>query len=392
MSTGYKRGKTKYPGVFYVSRKGERFIYIFYRMPGSPKQIEEKLGSVTAGWTPARANQERLRRIAGKSQSNTEKRQAEINRPTFLRLWESYLECKGDEVRGLVQDKNRFKTHVAPALGDKIPAELVPLDLERLRKQVVKTHSTGTVRNVLELIRRLINHGTKMRLCGPLDWTVELPAVDPNAERIEVLTQEQFRSLNEVWQNYPDRQIARFHQFVGWSGMRPSEPFKLRWSDIDFKNGFLIKRNTKSGKKVELFMNDSVREILLNKRRFLDRSAQPMRESEFVFPTEQGNQRSRDSYQRHFRAIRDAAGIPSSYRPNYCLRDTLASMMLSGGASLEEVGYQLGHEAGSPMTRRYAKFVKDAQLAIVNKSQKALQQMLNQVTEVDILDRQQANA
>ena len=30
--------------------------------------------------------------------------------------------------------------------------------------------------------------------------------------------------------------------------------------------------------------------------------------------------------------------------------------MLSDGATFDEVGYQLGHEPGSPMTRRYAQF------------------------------------
>ena len=46
--------------------------------------------------------------------------------------------------------------------------------------------------------------------------------------------------------------------------------------------------------------------------------------------------------------------------------------MLSEGATLDEVGYQLGHEPGSPMTKRYAKFILDAQQRIVDHSENVL--------------------
>ena len=74
MATGYKREKTKYPGVFLVERDSRKFLYILYRKPGSRKLIEEKLGSSKNGWTPAKASLERSRRIEGKA-SNVEKRE-----------------------------------------------------------------------------------------------------------------------------------------------------------------------------------------------------------------------------------------------------------------------------------------------------------------------------
>ena len=75
-----------------------------------------------------------------------------------------------------------------------------------------------------------------------------------------------------------------------------------------------------------------------------------------------------DSYLRHFRRIRALAGIPEEYRPNYCLRDTVASRLLSSGATLDEVAYQLGHSPGSPMTRRYARFLESAQRGIADRT------------------------
>ena len=58
---------------------------------------------------------------------------------------------------------------------------------------------------MLELLRRIINFGVRQRHCATLDWTIELPKQDPNSERIEVLTPEQFQNLQQVWESHPDR-------------------------------------------------------------------------------------------------------------------------------------------------------------------------------------------
>ena len=194
-----KRNSTGYRGVFYVERKGERILSIFYRKPGDRKQYEEKLGTSAQGWTPARANAERTRRINGQELTNNERRQAQAeakrdaeSRPTIERLWDLYLESKGDQLKGVVTDKNRFNLHLRKALGNKTPQELVPLDVERLLRQSAKHHEPATTRNVLELLRRITNFGARQRHCAALDWTIELPKQDPNSEHIEVLTPEKF--------------------------------------------------------------------------------------------------------------------------------------------------------------------------------------------------------
>jgi len=378
-----KRTPTGYKGVFYVERKGERILCIFYRKPGDRKQYEEKLGTSAQGWTPARANAERTRRINGQELTNNERRQAQVEakrnaeaRPTIERLWQWYLESKGDQLKGVVTDKNRFDLHLRKPLGTKTPQELVPLDVERLRRHITKNHSIATTRNVLELLRRVINFGVRQRHCPALNWVIELPKQDPNSERIEVLTPEQFQNLRQVWESYPDRQLSHLHQFIGWTGSRPSEALKLLWKDIDFDRGNYIKRDTKSGKTLIQPMNEKVREVLLRQRELLNSSSGELQESSYVFPASDGGLRRLDSLKKRFSQLRDLAGIPKEFRPNYCLRDTIASMMLSNGATLAEVAYQLGHAPGSPMTRRYAKFIPAAQQSIANKAQEAMSSLL----------------
>ena len=47
------------------------------------------------------------------------------------------------------------------------------------------------------------------------------------------------------------------------------------------------------------------------------------------------------------------------------------------GATLDEVAYQLGHSPGSPMTRRYARFLESAQRGIADRTQRVMDEMLN---------------
>ena len=382
------RVPTSYKGVSYVEKNDERIFYITYRRPESRKLYEEKVGLKSQGWTVARAAAERAKRIAGQAQNNEEKRQAtklarlaESEKPTIDRLWQLYLETKGSSLKGITTDKNRYELHIKNTFGKKTPQELAPLDVDRLRLKLLKEHSSKTVSNVLELLRRIVNFGVRKKLCPVLDWTIQLPKADPDSERIEILSDEQFRKLHEVWDAYPDQHIAHLHQFIAWTGSRPSEPMKLLWKDVDFLRKNYIKRDTKSGKSLIFPMSDRLHYILQQQRELLEDCPEVMRTSRFVFPGPAGGQRKLDSYLWHFRRIRDLAGIPEEYRPNYCLRDTVASRLLSSGATLDEVAYQLGHSPGSPMTRRYARFLESAQRGIADRTQRVMDEMLEKVKQ-----------
>ena len=106
--------------------------------------------------------------------------------------------------------------------------------------------------------------------------------------------------------------------------------------------GTFTKRDTKSGKSLVFRMNQKVRAILQVQRALLDESVESMQTSQFVFLRPLGGQRKLDSFLRHFRRIRDFAGIPEDYLPHYCLRYTIATRLLSSGLYLDEVAHRLG--------------------------------------------------
>ena len=103
-----------------------------------------------------------------------------------------------------------------------------------------------------------------------------------------MLTPEQFQNLQQVWESYPDRQLAHLHQFIGWTGSRPSEALKLLWKDVDFGRRNYTKRDTKSGQTLLQPMNEKVREVLLQQKELLNNSSAERQESSYVFPASDG--------------------------------------------------------------------------------------------------------
>ena len=79
---------------------------------------------------------------------------------TIQRLWEEY-KINNPALKGIVTDQNRYDNYIDPHFGGKEPNELIPLDVDRLRIKLLKTKSPGTVKNILELLRRIINFGVK---------------------------------------------------------------------------------------------------------------------------------------------------------------------------------------------------------------------------------------
>lgn len=346
-----KRFKTRYAGVYYVegtsvgSGKTERIYYIRYRKDG--QEIEEKAGrQFQDDMTPARANGIRSHRIEGGS-SNKERRAekeaqkaAEMNKWTIERLWEQY-KANNPGLKGIVTDENRFQKHIKPKIGDKEPQDILPLDIDRIRLKLGKKRKPGTVKNVLELIRRIVNFGTKKNLCPGLAFVIEMPKV--YNLKTEDLTPEQLSKLLEEIEKDPNIQAANLMRMVLYTGMRRSELFKLRWKDIDEQRGFIKIVDPKGGPDQKIPLNDGVKEVLKN---------HPKTDSPYVFPGRNGRQRVDIHHQ--VNRIRDNAGLPKDFRALHGLRHVYASMLASSGkVDMYTLQKLLTHK--SPViTQRYA--------------------------------------
>ncbi len=347
-----KRIKTKYPGVYYreVQRIGgrgtERVYYIVFKKDG---QIhEEKVGRQFADdMTPARAANIRGERIEGKRLSRKELREEEEKRKaaeegkwTIHRLFSHYLEGRPQN-KARATDAGRYRKYLEPDFGNKEPAELVPLDIDRLRLKLLKGLSPQTVKHVLNLLTWIINYGVKRGLCEPLKFHIQKPTV--NNIRTEDLTPEQLSRLLDAIEKDENVVAQGIMKMALFTGMRRGELFRLKWEDIDFERGFIRIRDPKGGKDQQIPLNDSARRVI---------EAQPRSQSEYVFPGENGGQRVTIS--KAVNRIKKRAELPADFRPLHGLRHVYASMLASSGqVDMYTLQKLLTHK--SPlMTQRYA--------------------------------------
>lgn len=345
------RFKTSYPGVYYIEGTGldgkpERIYILRYRKDG--KLIEEKAGrQFRNAMTPAKASKVRERRAEGKELTNTERRDHDAAKKaalegcwTIARLWDAYLENRTD-LKGIVTDRNRFTKHIKPTLGHKEPGDLIALDVDRLRLGLLKKRSPATVRNVLELLRRIVNFSIEKKGLAPLPFKIEMPAVDNQVT--EDLAPEQLQALLEAIDADTHTDARAIMKMALYTGMRRGELFKLKWSDLDFNRGFIKIRDPKGRVSQTIPLNEAARTIL---------EQHPRTESDFVFPGRKGNQRT--DIKKAVNRIRAAAGLPASFRPLHGLRHVYASMLASSGqVDLYTLQKLLTHKSPA-MTQRYA--------------------------------------
>jgi integrase len=346
-----QRIKTSYPGVHFVMGKAsdgrpERIYYIMYRKNG--KLIEEKAGrQFKDDMTPARASHIRTEKIEGKNPSRREAREqreaakkAEAERWTVDRLWQEYRDRKPG-LKGLVTDKNRYQNHIKPLFGDREPHTLTPFDVDRLRLKLLKTRKAGTVKNVLELLRRLVNFAAKKHLCPVPSFIIEMPRV--NNLKTEDLSPDQLTALLEAIEQDQNIMAANFMKMALYTGMRRGELFRLQWQDVDFDRGFIHIRNPKGGVDQKIPLNQTARDLL---------ELHPRTGSPYVFPGRHGGQRV--DINKQVGRIKKAAGLPKDFRALHGLRHVYASMLASSGqVDLYTLQKLLTHKTAA-MTQRYA--------------------------------------
>jgi integrase len=346
-----KRIKTKYPGVYFitgesVSGKPEKIYYVRYRKNG--KMVEEKAGrQFQDDMTPARAAQVRVRRIEGIELSNWERRKAEeakkaaeLGRWTIDKLFNEYIKGRpANKSRSI--DKGRYMNYLKPHFGNKEPKEILPLDVDRIRIQLLKKLSPQTVKHVLNLLTWIINFGLKKNLCDGISFHIQKPRV--NNIMTEDLSEEQLKNLLDAIEKDSNIQIKNLMKLALYTGMRRGELFKLKWDDINFERGFIDIIDPKGGPDQKIPMNELARNVL---------SSHPKTESPYVFPGRGGEQRV--SAQAGVNRIKKRAGLPKDFRPLHGLRHAYASMLASTGEVDMYTLQKLLTHKDPRMTQRYA--------------------------------------
>lgn len=296
--------------------------------------------------TAARASKIRIERMKEGGLPNKERRKrlkeqktAGANRWTFDRLWSQYQET--NPIKGIVTDKNRYENHIKPLFGDKEPKDVLPLDADRLRLKMLKTHSPATVHKALELFRRIANYGVKKRLCPGLPFIVEMPTVDN--EKTEELAPKQLESLLSVLDSHDNKPAARIMKLALFTGMRRGEILNLKWQDIDTQKGLVFISDPKGGESQKIPLSQPALDLL--------EQCPKDKTSPYVFPGRNGKKRT--CIKRGVNAIKTKAGLPAGFRAMHGLRHVYASTLVENGIDLYQVQKLLTHKSPK-MTARYS--------------------------------------
>jgi integrase len=300
-----------------------------------------------------RADRARKRELPNKERRATAEaaRRAEDARPTIARLWALYDNSKPDRA-SRSGDTYRYSRHLAPFFADKTPAELVTLDVERLRVKLSKTHKPQTVKHVLALLKRVVNHGAKTGRCPMPDSSrlhFAFPKVDN--EKTENLTREQMAAYLKALDEEPDQNAAAFMRLALFAGMRKGALMALQWKDVDFERGFITLQGeyAKNQKTKSIPLSHLARTVLEK----VERMGSP-----YVFPGRGGGKRT--DFKRIALRVRDRAGLPKDFRPLHGLRHTFASWAASTRAvDLYTLQKMLTHKSVQ-MTQRYAHLADEA--------------------------------
>jgi integrase len=223
--------------------------------------------------------------------------------------------------------------------------EVAPADLERVRTDRLMGNdehgavTPATVNREAAFLKHVYNVAIR-------DGKVETNPVartkllkEPSG-RVRYLTDDEENSLSGALSSDADRQrlTVLLH-----TGLRKSEFLGLRWQDIDIKAGVLTIPRSKNGEARHIPMTSTVRQILGNLPRPLDRSA-------LVFPNSEGKRDLRWAEKTVPGAL--AASKIEDFR-FHDLRHTFASRLAMEGVDLLTIK-ELGGWKSLAMVQRYA--------------------------------------
>lgn len=281
--------------------------------------------------------------------------QAEKPIPTFEEFSVQYLDFSKANKRCSGQEEVYFRSTLKPCFGKYRLDEITPLLVEQYKQKRLKDGlKKSSVNRALGLLKFALGKAVEWELVGTNGARkVKLFRLDdPAPDR--VLSREEERKLLAACAA-PDLMCRAPHLraiilVALYTGLRRGEILGLKWTDVDFENGVLIVRQSKtaSGRGRRVNLNSLLSEVL----RELTKEA----ESEWLFPSP-GRFQAEGKPLRHIADVKKAysravklASIPRI--TFHQLRHTFCSRLADAGVPLPVIQDLAGH-ASIIMTRRY---------------------------------------
>jgi len=204
--------------------------------------------------------------------------------------------------------------------------------------------TSGTVRNELQVLRTVLNWGSRRRKIINDDYQVWVPTGSP--PRSARLTREQAKDLIGACQS---DHLRLFIILALSTGARAMALFDLTWDRVDFERGLIDLRAPVED--YRLFKGRAVVPMTQTARTALLQAKEKARCNHVI---EYRGQRIQRAIWQGFRDAAARAGVP--WCTPHVLRHTAATWMVEGGAQMSEVSQFLGHADSRITERVYAKY------------------------------------
>lgn len=206
----------------------------------------------------------------------------------------------------------------------------------------IKTNKPATVNRHLATIKHMFTKAVEWNMVEEdvLKRVRKVKLLQENNRRLRYLTQEECQALIHACDAHAKPIVVMALN----TGMRKGEILKLKWENIDLKNGFILlnQEQTKNSERKEIPINSTLRETLLKITRRLD--------IPYVFYNPKTD-KPYDNIVKSFYTAMKRAGI-RDFR-FHDLRHTFASQLVMAGVDITTVKELLGHKTLT-MTLRYS--------------------------------------
>lgn len=348
-----------------IYRSGSRAFTLDYRHAGRQRRM-------TIGrwpeWstTAARERAKELRREIDAGGDPLGQREQGREAPRFQDLIDRYVEVHLPNLAptNASDQKSMLKKLVAPHWGNRLVTEITPYDVEKLLNQIAKGRSRPSKEKPNNRARKL--QGSKptpiranrtgevlrkmFTYAQSWGWRDDNPAsgfrrrIENPRERF--LSKEEIRKLAAALDTAEDRRAADIIRLCMLTGARVGEVRQARFEHFNLEHLSWSKpaSMTKQRKVHRLPISDEAAAIVRQRQLLVPRGCP------FLFPGDAPGQPVKE-IRRFWAHIQKDVNIPDVRIHD--LRHTFASLLVSGGASLEMIGKLLGHSQ-MQTTQRYA--------------------------------------
>jgi integrase len=235
---------------------------------------------------------------------------------------------------------NIVEHDIRPALGNRQIGSIQRYDIQELHNRVTDRGATFQANRVLAVCTVMFNFAIDRKLCTVNPAQRIKRNAEPHRERY--LSADELRRIHPALVAHKDRDFADLIRLLLLTGARSGETLKARWSDFDLKAGVWLKPapTTKQDRRHRVHLSAPALEILQGLR------ARHPANDVLVFygmtPRKVGLR---------WNALLKAAQIKDFRKHD--LRHSFASVTISEGFGLADVGALLGH-SNPATTARYA--------------------------------------